>query len=99
MDQREVIKKATQYKALLSQYVDFEAIILYGSHTTGRAREDSDIDIAVVVEKTGEDFFAINPLLWKLRRAIDDRIEPILVEKSRDRADFLESIKKTGIEV
>ena len=47
-------------------------------------REDSDIDVAIVVKKIEGDFFTINPLLWKLRRQIDDRIEPIIIERDKD---------------
>jgi hypothetical protein len=33
-------------------------------------------------------FFSINPLLWNLCRQIDDRIEPALIKKESDDADF-----------
>lgn len=46
-----------------------------------------------------EDFFAINPLLWKLRRQVDDRIEPVLIDKDNDKSGFPEEIKRTGIEI
>ena len=36
----------------------------------------------------------VNPLLWKLRREVDDRIEPILIEKEYDETDFLSEVKK-----
>ena len=45
------------------------------------------------------DFFSVNPLLWKIRRQVDDRIEPILIEKDHDVAGFLEEIKKYAIEI
>ena len=35
----------------------------------------------------------------KLRRQIDDRIEPVLIDKDYDASGFLEEIKKSGIEV
>jgi hypothetical protein len=55
--------------------------------------------VAIVVKKVDDDFFSINPLLWKLRRQIDDRIEPVLIEKDFDDANFLGDIKKYGIEI
>ena len=67
------------------------------SRSVSESAQKRDIDIAVVVDDAGDDFFAINPLLWKLRRSIDDRIEPVLIEKNRDRAGLLDTIKKTGI--
>jgi hypothetical protein len=45
------------------------------------------------------DFFDIQPLLWRLRRQVDDRIEPILIERDHDGGDFLSEIKKHGIEI
>ena len=45
------------------------------------------------------DYFSINPLLWKLRRQVDDRIEPILIERENDQADFLGEIQRYGIEI
>lgn len=62
-------------------------------------REDSDIDVAVVVNNISGDFFAVNPLLWKLRRQVDDRIEPILIDKNHDKSGFLDEIKRNGIEI
>jgi hypothetical protein len=32
--------------------------------------------------------------LWKLRQQIDDRYEPVLIEKNADYADFLGEIQK-----
>ena len=46
-----------------------------------------------------KDFFKVNPLLWKLRREIDDRIEPFLIEKDFDDADFIGEVKRYGIEI
>lgn len=45
------------------------------------------------------DYFSIHPLLWKLGRQIDDRIEPILIERDNDSGDFLSEIQKYGIEI
>ena len=55
--------------------------------------------VAVVVKHVEGDFFSVNPLLWKLRRQIDDRIEPILIEKDNDEAGFLGDIQNNGIEI
>lgn len=77
----------------------FEKMYLFGSHAKGTDNEQSDIDVAVVVDKAAGDFFSVNPLLWKIRRQIDDRIEPILIEREFDDAGFLEEIQKSGIEI
>ncbi len=99
MDKREVIKKVMQYKLLLGNHFDLESVYLFGSFANDTNREDSDIDVAVVVKNISGDFFAVNPLLWKLRRQVDDRIEPILIEKNNDKSGFLDEIKRNGIEI
>jgi hypothetical protein len=42
--------------------------------------------------------FIRNPLLT-LRREVDTRIEPVLIEIGKDPAGFLEEIRRTGIEI
>lgn len=99
MDQTEAIDKVRRFKLLLSRHFELDAVYLFGSYSKGTNREDSDIDVAVVVEEITGDFFATNPLLWKIRRQVDDRIEPILIEKKHDQSGFLDEIRRTGIEI
>ncbi len=99
MDKREAIKKVAQYKLLLGNYFDLDSVYLFGSFANDTNREDSDIDVAVVVQNISGDYFAVNPLLWKLRRQVDDRIEPILIDKNNDKSGFLDEIKRNGIEI
>ncbi|NPA37535.1 MAG: nucleotidyltransferase domain-containing protein [Chlorobi bacterium] len=100
MDQKEVVEKVRLYKKLIEQHfpggVD---VYLFGSYAKNTFSEDSDIDVAIVVDKIEGDFFKINPLLWKFRRRIDDRIEPILIEKEHDDGSFLDEIIRMGIAV
>jgi predicted nucleotidyltransferase len=99
MDHAEVIKKLQLYKKLLAQHMIFDELILYGSYAKGNARKDSDVDVAVVVKKLSGDYFSTRPLLWKIRREVDDRIEPILIEKDHDESGFLSEIIKNGISI
>jgi len=99
MDKEEAIKKVKEYSILLKKYISFEKIYLFGSYAKNTNRSDSDIDVAIVVSKLEGDFFAIQPLLWKLRRQVDDRIEPILIEKDYDYSGFLIEIQRSGIEI
>lgn len=49
MDQGTAIKTLKKFeKALESLDIQVQQIILYGSHATGTAREDSDIDVVVI---------------------------------------------------
>lgn len=99
MDKNEIIAKLTDYKHLLEEHFDIDKIILFGSYAKGNPREDSDIDVAVIVKKIKGDYFSTTPVLWKLRRQIDDRIEPVLFETGIDKSGFLTDIINYGIEI
>jgi predicted nucleotidyltransferase len=99
MDKKEAIKKVREYGLLLRNFFPVEKIYLFGSYAKNSYRTDSDIDVAIVVKQIEGDYFSIHPLLWKLRRQIDDRIEPVLIEKDNDYGDFLSEIQKYGIEI
>ncbi len=97
MDKAEVIIKLKRYKELLSQYLSFDKMILFGSYASGCQREDSDVDVAIIVDEIKGDYFSSRPLLWRIRREVDDRIEPILFETKHDESGFLEKILRNGI--
>ncbi len=99
MDKREVINKVKEYRLLLKNHFPLEKVYLFGSYAKDTNRVDSDIDVAIVVGHIDGDYFSIHPLLWKLRRQVDDRIEPILIEMDNDSSDFLSEIQKYGIEI
>jgi uncharacterized protein len=99
MDKGEAINKVAEYKRILNNYIQFESVYLFGSYAKGTNRNDSDIDVAIVVNRADGDFFSVRPTLWKLRRLVDDRIEPVLIERDFDDADFLGEIQKYGIEI
>jgi predicted nucleotidyltransferase len=99
MDNEEIIDKLKIYKKLLSKHMEFDEMILFGSFAKGNAREDSDVDVAIVVKTLTGDYFSTRPLLWKIRREIDDRIEPVLIDKTHDESGFLSEIMKTGVAI
>lgn len=97
MDKAEVIELLKRFKELLSEHMHFESLILFGSYTKGGQREDSDIDVAVVVDEVSGDYFETRPILWKISRQIDDRIEPLILERKHDASGFLEEVLKSGV--
>ena len=104
MDKRDIIiNKVKIYQDLVrsSSSVKIDQCWLFGSHAKGTPRKHSDIDVAFVVEHIGDDydFFEFEPLLWKLTRQVDDRIEPILIARDTDYAGFLDEIQRTGIKI
>ncbi|MCF8307311.1 MAG: nucleotidyltransferase domain-containing protein [Ignavibacteriales bacterium] len=75
----------------------FNKMLLFGSYASGNPREDSDIDVAIIVDKISGDFFSTRPILWRIRREVDDRIEPVLLEESNDYSGFVKEVIKNGI--
>lgn len=96
MDYEEIIDKTRKYSELVANLLSPKMIVLYGSYAKGTAHEDSDIDIAVIFDTLGEDFLEKSHQLFKLRRGIDSRIEPVLIELNNDNSGFCEDILKTG---
>ena len=99
MDRDAVISSLQNYKALLSQHFSIQEMYLFGSYAKGNYHDDSDIDVAVVVDHLEGGYLDYTPKLWKLRRSIDIRIEPILFEQGKDPSGFLETIRLNGIRV
>lgn len=97
MDKAEVIIKLKKYKILLAKEMAFEKMILFGSYAKDTQRDDSDVDVAIIVDKIQGDYFSTRPLLWRIRREVDDRIEPVILENTNDQSGFLQEIKKNGI--
>ncbi|MEA4884366.1 MAG: nucleotidyltransferase domain-containing protein [Clostridia bacterium] len=96
MDKESAISLAKRYSELVSQHISARHIVLYGSYAKGTATPDSDIDIAVIVDKLEGDYLDEQAKLYKLRRSIDFRIEPVLIEYGQDKSGFLREIMDTG---
>lgn len=90
------IEIAKEYKDLVAEHLPLKALYLYGSYSKGNHTEDSDIDIAVVVEHMSDDYFEDTPLLWKLKRKISNLIEPVLLTEDTNNPLYAD-ILKTGI--
>lgn len=96
MDKREIIEIVQRYAVVVDKHIKPRKVILYGSYAKGEWREDSDIDVAVVMETVKGDFLENEALLYRLRRSVDDRIEPVLLEEGNDSSGFLAEILKHG---
>ncbi len=71
-------------------------VVLFGSYARGDQRPSSDIDVAVIVDQVNGDFLDAEAGLYRIRREIDDRIEPVLLEMGEDRSGFLDTVLRTG---
>jgi predicted nucleotidyltransferase len=100
-------KADTHITAVVKKYIEeleknrihiLEAVI-FGSHAKGMAKEESDIDVALVSEAFTGDRFEDRRRIVPLRRKIDTRIEPMPFkpEDFNNGGALVEEIKRTGI--
>lgn len=75
MDNSDVIKIAKQFAIIVKKKYNTKRTILFGSYAKGTGTKDSDIDIAVIF-KDYDDSINMQLELMRLRRKIDNRIEP-----------------------
>ncbi len=85
---------------LIPNEIGVKKAYLFGSFAKGKESEESDIDIAVIVENM-PDFFVTQRILMRLRRKVDLRIEPhpIMEQDFNSSNPFAFEIKKTGIKI
>jgi predicted nucleotidyltransferase len=98
MDKKEALSLARRFGMLARSRLPVASVWLYGSYAYGLAREESDIDVAVRLERNPGDHVAASKLLFKLRREIDIRLEPVLIDPEHDRSGFSEMVTQKGIQ-
>ena len=92
----EIVDKVQAYSQRVVQRYHPKMIIVYGSYARGTATQDSDIDIAIICESLGGDYMENAFELFRMRRDIDLRIEPVLIEPDNVCNSFYNDIIKTG---
>ena len=100
MVNQRVIDTVRQYVMIIPKDFGVKKAYLFGSFAKGSEKEESDIDIALVLENM-PDFFYAQKQLMKLRRKIDLRIEPHPIKEQDFNSlnPFAYEIEKTGIEI
>ena len=96
MDQKQVIKLLNLFTDKIIKFYKVEKVVLFGSYAKGYSSENSDIDVAVFVNQLDDDFLTAESKLFRIRREINNRIEPILITQEPDYSGFKEEILKTG---
>jgi predicted nucleotidyltransferase len=100
MVNQSIIETAERFAKLIPADLMVKKTYLFGSYAKGNEREESDIDIAIVLGNMN-DFFDTQMQLMRLRRKIDLRIEPHPISENEfnDSNPFAFEIKRTGIEI
>ena len=96
MDKSTVIERVKKYAAEVAREMPVTQVIMFGSYATGKAHEDSDIDVAVVVKEVCEDYLTLITRLYTLSTPIDPMIEPHLLFENGDNGGFLQEVQRTG---
>jgi predicted nucleotidyltransferase len=92
---------ALRYANSLKGHVGLHSLYVYGSYASGKFTENSDIDIAVVADGFSGDLVEDTFKLMKIRRDVDNRIEPhpFSVEDFNDDDPMAKEVKRTGIRI
>jgi predicted nucleotidyltransferase len=100
MDKGEALKIARAYIDSISTRYSIKQAFLFGSFAKGTNHDDSDIDIAIIVNNI-VDIIDTQIDLMKLRRKIDLRIEPhpFMVSDFNQSNPVVNEILKYGITI
>lgn len=97
MDKKTALKLARDYVHFLiaNRYYKVKKAFLFGSYTRNRFTDDSDIDIALILEGYQDTIEELSNLM-RLRRNFDLRIEPHPIDEKdfQQGNPFTEEIKK-----
>lgn len=97
-----VMKIVERYIEELERHqISISEAFIFGSHAKGRAKPESDIDLALISDSFTGDRFEDRRRIIPLRRKIDSRIEPIPFkpEDFNNGGTMAEEIKRTGVVV
>ena len=99
MAEESITNLVKKYAQKVSTYFPIKRVLLFGSYALGKQHPNSDIDVAIVLVDEPKNILKIEATLYKLRRDIDLRIEPILVDDENDKSGFWEEISQYAKEV
>ena len=96
----DIMKRVEKYVEEISKHYNIKGAYLFGSYAKGTNNEDSDIDVAIVVN-SDNNLFDIMVELMMLARNIDLRIEPhqIKIKDFEEGNPFVQEVIDTGIKV
>jgi predicted nucleotidyltransferase len=101
MDKREAIELIKRYIEVIKGHFKIKLVVFYGSYTKNAQHQDSDIDVAVFIEKEPDKKYYDSVVqLFKLRHNITLDIEPNLFYYDKDGyepASFENYIIQNGI--
>jgi predicted nucleotidyltransferase len=96
MDKRTALIIARQYADAVVKEMSPDKIFLFGSYANDNAKEESDIDIAVIFDGFEGDWFQTAVRLSSLTWDVSTAIEPMLLDSRDDKIGFVDEVLRTG---
>lgn len=97
MDKKYAINISKKFSKEVKNLFPIEKIVLFGSFARGTNHKWSDIDLAIVVNNYEYDYFKTYRKLGDVTFKLDARIEPIIIDKTKDYSGFLKTVYEEGI--
>ena len=102
MDKLKAIKLSTRYlKRLRANDIKFSEAWIFGSYTIGAQHNNSDIDIAIVLDNSTELNFETEVKLMIIRDGEETMIEPhaFTKEEFSNNTQLINQIRKGGVRI
>ena len=96
MDKTAVLRASRRFADEVVKALAPDQILLFGSYATGTAREDSDINIAVLFDGFEGDWLRVNAQLNRFAWNANTLISPILLDSRVDRSGLVQEVLNTG---
>ncbi|MCP4218661.1 MAG: hypothetical protein GY765_28765 [bacterium] len=97
MKREEAIKIIKQFTQLVAAEFPVKQVVFYGAREMGSTDEHDEIEAAVVFDSLPDDYLECKNKLEETARRIDRRLEPIIIELSKnDVSGFVLEILKNG---
>lgn len=94
MDKGKAIELVTKYRKAVIEIFPDAITYLFGSHAKGCQKEDSDIDVAIVLPKLSQNYLLDDaPRLWRICADINPDIEPVMLELNENTPLYNEVMK------
>jgi predicted nucleotidyltransferase len=96
LDKGAIVKDVTKYAEAVTKEFSPSYIMLFASYAKGNARDESDIDVAVIFDGFTGNWLDAAARLWRLTEDINYEIEPHLLDITQDKSGFVRHVIKTG---
>ena len=96
----DILRIVKEYIKEISKYYKVQEVYLFGSYAKGTNNEDSDIDVAIIINSNENTFDLLVELMMHTQN-IDLRIEPhpIKLQDFKEGNPFVQEILDTGLKV